>query len=126
MKKLFLLTIIFSALILSSCGKKKEITFSFPDNDPLAYLPGSNWALVKDPLVGLRESDSYESKVQNHVRRGDILEVTGKRISTRKNADGQKVVSVWYGFEDGWLEASAVKIYDNKMQAEKAAAKLNK
>ena len=126
MKKLFLLTIIFSALIFSGCGEKKEIEFSFPYNDPLAYLPGSSWALVKDPLVGLRESDSYESKVQNHVRRGDILEVTGKRISTRKNADGQKVVSVWYGFEDGWLEASTVKIYDNKMQAEKAAAKLNK
>ena len=124
MKKLFLLTIIFFVLFFSGCEKRNEIVFSFPYDDPLAYVPGSNWAVVKEPLVGLYETDSYESKVNNHVRRGDVMEVTGKRISTRKNADGQKVVSVWYGFEDGWLESSAVTNYDNKMQAEKAVAKL--
>ncbi len=126
MKRLLLFAFALCSIVFSSCVKKDSIAFSFPDNDPLAYVPGSNWAVVMEPLVGLRETDSYESKVQSHVRRGDVMEVTGKRISTRKNADGQKVVSVWYGFEDGWVESSSVKIYENKMQAENAAVKMTK
>ncbi|MCR5764128.1 MAG: hypothetical protein K6G00_12180 [Treponema sp.] len=126
MKKFLFLIFVLFTFIFSGCIKKDEIYFSFPNNNPLAYVPGKEWAVIKEPLVGLRETDSYESKVLNHVRRGDVLEVSGKRISTKKNADGKKVSSVWYGFEKGWVESSAVTIYENRMQAENASQKMNK
>ena len=126
MKRLLFLVFILLLTFFSACKRRHEISFEFPDGNPLAYLPGSQWAVIKEPLVGLRESDSYESKVTEHVRRGDVFEVTGKRISNVKDADGKNVVVTWYGFDIGWAESSVVLVYDNKMRAENASEKMNR
>lgn len=120
----FVFALLFFVTVLSGCTKKSDISFGSSEDNPLAYIPGIEWAVVKDPLAGFRETDDYGSKVLTHARRGDVLEVTGKRISTRKNSDGKSVVVVWYGFDIGWVESSSVYIYDNKMKAENASKKM--
>ena len=117
------LLILCAAFISVSCSKKDEITFD--NSDPLALTPGIEWAVVTEPYAAFRAKNNYESEVINEARRGEIYEVTGKAIVINKKTDPVPQTT-WYEFEKGWLDSSAITIYDNKMRAETAAAKLSK
>ncbi len=127
-KALFWFSCLFFALLcFPSCTKQESISFEQANEDPLAYVPGSLWAVVTEPLAVFRESDSYESPALQPARRGDVFAVTGRRISTRQEGTGASATTltiVWYGFDNGWLESSTLVIYDNEMQAQNAGRKL--
>ncbi len=113
-------------LLLSSCRKRVEqaIEFGLPGEEPLAYLPGVEWAVITDPVAAFREDAGFENKVSQHARRGDVLVVTGKKISSVKDSGGVVRVVTWYGFDRGWLIEDSLTIYENRMNAQAAAAKL--
>ena len=95
-----------------------------PGEEPLAYLPGIEWAVVTDSVAACREDAGFEHKVSQHARRGDVLMVTGKQLLNVKSSDGTVRTVVWYGFDRGWLVEDSLAIYTNRMNAQDAAAKL--
>ncbi len=113
-------------LFFSSCQKRVEqsIDFDIPGEEPLAYLPGVEWAVVTDSVAALREDAGFENKVVHHARRGDVFVVTGKRLTSIKSSDGIVRTVVWYGFDEGWLIEDSLSVYENRMNAQNAAAKL--
>ncbi len=114
------------SLLFSSCRRKAEgaIDFGLPGEEPLDYLPGVEWAVIMDPVAAFREDAGFENKVLQHARRGDVLMVTGKKISSVKDSDGTVRVVTWYGFDRGWLVEDSLSIYGNRMNARAAASKL--
>ena len=117
-----------SAFFFPACQKKVEqsIDFDIPGEEPLAYLPGVEWAVVTDSVAALREDAGFEHKVSQHARRGDIFVVTGKQLLNVKAADGTVRTVVWYGFDQGWLIEDSLSIYENRMNAQNAAEQLLK
>ncbi len=122
----FFFPFLFVMLFFFSCQRKVEqsIDFEIPGEEPLAYLPGVEWAVVADPVVALREDAGFEYKVSQHARRGDVLVVTGKRLLNVKSTDGTIRTVVWYGFDQGWLIEDSLSSYGNRMNAQNAAEKL--
>ncbi len=101
-------------LFTVGCVKNKEIVF---DNKyPLAMAPDVEWAVVTDPYAAFRNEHSWEAEVVGHCRRGDILQVKGLSVNSEKES--------WYVFSSGWLPASSVDIYSNRLRAQGAAALL--
>ena len=109
------------SLTLTSCNKNREIKIE--NEDPLSLTPGLEWAVIKEPYAALREEASYESTVKSHARRGEILLIKGKKYIS-SGSGKQERITTWYYFDEGWLDETTLDIYDNKMKAEKEAAKI--
>ncbi len=111
------------AFLFFSCAKKHEIKFDY--SEPLSLTPGVEWALITEPYAAFRKDCNYESAVASHGRKGDILQVLGKKSVVTKtlNERGREVdqTTVWYYFENGWLEEASVELYDNRFKALSAA-----
>ena len=75
------------------------------------------WAIINTVYVAFRSSYDSKADIKAPGRLGDIYCVMGHHISK----DGKN----WYQFDKGWLPASSVVIYDNKLQAQFAAKKLD-
>ena len=108
--------ILFFILLSTSCTKKQEEVIVFDDSNPLSLAPDVEWALVTDPYAAYREATDWNSKILNHCRRGEILQVYAKSIDKEK--------TVWYKFEEGWLPETCLSIYANRYKAITAAGKL--
>ena len=115
--------ILVSVIMLSSCVKRGKIKFD--SREPLSLMPGIEWAVVDEPYVAFRKENTFESVVESEARRGEIYEVTGKTVVVNGN-DAPTKTTIWYHFDKGWLDESAVTIYDNKLRAQTAAAALIK
>ncbi len=115
-------------LLFSSCQKRMEqnIDFDVPGEEPLAYLPGVEWAVITDSVAALREDAGFENKVVQHARRGDVFVVTGKRMMNIESSDGMVRTVTWYGFDEGWLIEDSLSVYENRLNAQNAAKKLLK
>lgn len=114
-KSVCLLLILLVAAVFSGCKKEKEILFD--DAIPLSLAPDVEWALVVDPYAAYYKEPDWNSEVLNHCRKGDILRIEGKALKK-----GGK--ELWLDFSYGWLTASAVEIYSNRLKAVTAASNL--
>lgn len=81
--------------------------------------PRSEWALISDPYVASRKEASYESQTISSFRKGEIYEIKGNCTII---VDEKK--ELWYALENGWVSSSAVRVFSNKLQAEKAKKSL--
>ena len=85
----------------------------------------STWAVVKSPLLRVRDQPSGQATVLAHVRMGVVVEVIGK--SDREDT-AEKETSFWYrvNYEGlkGWVFGSYIAIFDNRAKAESFAASL--
>jgi|SRR5574344_1870456 hypothetical protein len=111
------------ALLVTGCFRSGAI--SFDTSDPNALTPGIEWAVITEPYAAFRKESNFGSAVASEARRGEIYEVTGKTI-VLNGKDAPSKETTWYEFEKGWLDESVLTIYDNKMRAKAAAAKLTK
>ena len=119
-RKIILLALAFAAcVLLLSCAKDKTEELLLDNSDPLALAPDIRWALVDDPYAAFREKTSWDSEAVGYCKQGDYF-----AILASASVSGQNGVETWYMFDDGWLPASAVSVYPNKLRAAKAAAKL--
>ena len=118
MKKIFfvLISIIFCGAMLTGCKKNKEEIIIFDQEEPLSLAPDVEWALITDPYAAYRQETDWNSKITNHCRRGEILQVYAKSIDKDK--------TVWYKFEEGWLPETCLSIYANRYKAKTAAEAL--
>ena len=89
-----------------SCDRERNIEFD--ETEPLSLSPSVSWALVTEPYVAFRNSESWEGEAVAHCRKGDILMVVGRSIEP----DG-----TWYRFDEGWIFESSLALYSNRYKA---------
>ena len=81
--------------------------------------PRIEWGLIADPYVACHQEAGYESVVIASFRKGEIYEIKG-----RCTVVVDETKELWYAIENGWIPSSAVKVYSNKLKAEKAKKSL--
>ena len=109
---------LFLVICVMGCVKQ-NVPVQFDTSDPLALDVEVQWAVVTEPYVACYESADYASRVVTHFRKAEILQVIGESTVT-SGGDKEK----WYAFEAGWLPASNVAVYGNKMRAKTAVKQL--
>lgn len=119
-RKFFLFILIVLALLASSC-KKNNGQLEMQELAPEDLSPRIEWALIADPYVACRNEAGYESATVASFRKGEIYEIRGRCTVA---VDDSK--ELWYALEEGWIPSSAVKVYSNKLKAEKARLTLKK
>lgn len=114
MKRLYFLIILTSIfLLIVSCKKNRSETIILDSHDPLALAVDVEWAVVTDPYVTFHEDKEWNTKQNGHVKKGEVLKVTGYSYSSTNEK--------WVKFENGYLPLKSVSIYTNKFQAENAS-----
>ncbi len=113
------------ALILApaSCSRSSAERVSLPPTPVLSIR--STWAVVKSPLLRVRDQPSGQATVIAHVRMAAVVEVIGK---SDKEDTVENETSFWYrvNYEGlrGWVFGSYIATFDNRVKADAFAASL--
>lgn len=124
MKKFFYINLIlFCLLSFVSCQKRNLIELN---SNTLDIAPDLQWALIVVPYAAFRADCTFSSQVQGSARKGEIFVVKGKKsISEESNGEDNSLdKTIWYNFEQGWLDESLVRIFDTKLKAQNAAKRI--
>lgn len=113
---IFLLGLLLLFNVFSSCNLKKEEFIEFDNSHPLALAPDISWAVVTEPYVAYKVNIGWDSNAEGHCRKGDILQVYGRSLDNNKE--------IWFLFENGWLPATSLTVFDNRYKAESFAKKI--
>ena len=85
----------------------------------------STWAVVKSPLLRVRDQPSGQATVLAHIRMGAVVEVIGK---SDKEDTVENETSFWYrvNYEGlkGWVFGSYVSVFDSRTKADAYASSL--
>ena len=85
----------------------------------------STWAVVKSPLLRVRQEPSNQATVLSHIRLGAIVEVLTK---SDKEDSLENESAFWYRVDyqglKGWVFGTYIEIFDSRTKAENFAAKL--
>ena len=85
----------------------------------------STWAVVKSPLLRVRQDPSNQATVLSHIRLGAIVEVLTK---SDKEDSVENESAFWYRVDyqglKGWVFGSYIEIFDSRSKAENFAAKI--
>ena len=85
----------------------------------------STWAVVKSPLLRVRQDPSNQATVLSHIRLGAIVEVLTK---SDKEESVENESAFWYRVDyqglKGWVFGTYIEIFDSRTKAESFAAKL--
>ena len=85
----------------------------------------STWAVVKSPLLRVREEPSNTAVVLSHVRLAALVEVLTK---SDKTDTVERETNYWYRVDyqglKGWVFGSYIEIFDSRAKAQQFAAKL--
>jgi len=85
----------------------------------------STWAVVKSPLLRVRDQPTGQATVLAHVRMGAVVEVVNK---SDKEDTIENETSYWYhvNYEGlkGWVFGSYISIFDTRTKADAFAATL--
>lgn len=115
---------VLALLFLASCNRDARIApVEFPTTPVLSVR--STWAVVRSPLLRVREQPGSRSPVLQHIRQGVVVEVIGK--SDREDEiEGQQ--DYWYRINydglKGWVFGSYLILSDSRAAAEAEAARL--
>jgi len=118
------LALIVLALAVFACSKSSgSDRVSLPPTPVLSIR--STWAVVKSPLLRVRDQPSSQATVLVHVRMGAVVEVISK---SDKEDVVENETSFWYrvNYEGlkGWVFGSYVSIFDTRTKADAFAASL--
>ncbi|MCQ2570079.1 MAG: hypothetical protein MJ139_04210, partial [Limosilactobacillus sp.] len=78
--------------------------------------PNVEWAVINDPYAAYRDECNWESTSSGHCRNGEVLQIKGKASDSK--------LDVWYLFENGWLPANCLTVYNNRLKAQSVSKKL--
>ncbi len=112
------------AMAVFSCSRSSGAErVSLPPTPVLSIR--STWAVVKSPLLRVRDQPSGQATVLAHVRMGAVVEVISK---SDKEDTVENETSFWYrvNYEGlkGWVFGSYVSIFDSRTKADAFAASL--
>lgn len=118
-EKLFLTSLIFLLIIfISGCFLKTD-TDTIDVSDAYKISSLEQWAVITDNYVAYKSEPSALAPVKAHGRLGEVQKITGSQIVI-----SNKSHLIWYELEDGWLEENSIRIFSNRLQAERTAEKL--
>ena len=111
-------------LFLLSCGRSGATERVRLPATPVLTIR-STWAVVKSPLLRVRQEPSSQSIVLSHVRMGSLVEVLTK---SDKEDTVENTTAYWYRVNyqglKGWVFSSYIEIFDSRSKAEQYAARL--
>lgn len=117
-----LLVLVLAALgACSRSGSSEKVTL--PPTPVLSIR--STWAVVKSPLLRVRDGPSNQATVLSHIRMGAIMEVLmrGDKEDTVENES-----AYWYRIDyeglKGWVFGSYLELFDSRSKADKFSASL--
>lgn len=94
-----------------SCAKGRSIdTLELPSTPIIST--SERFALVLDPYISLRDQPGEKGITVSHGRRGEIYEVTGKKI-----IEGDDENVVWVNLVSGWCPVASVELYSSREKA---------
>jgi hypothetical protein len=109
--------LVLAAAFFASCAKNTSLgTLELPSTP--AVSTSDRYALVLDPYISLRDKPGEQGVTVAHGRRGEIHEVTGKKIIERLNEN-----EVWVNLGTGWVLSDSVELYSSREKAETAAVR---
>lgn len=112
-----LLCLLPGALSLASCARNVSLkTLDLPSTPIIST--NERFALVLDPYISLRDQPGESGITVSHGRRGEIYEVTGKRI-----VENGKDNTVWVNIGNGWVIAASVELYSSREKALTASSR---
>jgi hypothetical protein len=123
-RALCLLPASLSVLLLFSCGASGNgERVSLPPTPVLSIR--STWAVVKSPLLRVREEPSNSSVVLSHVRMASLVEVLTK---SDKTDTVERESDFWYRVDyqglKGWVFGSYIEIFDSRAKAQQFSGTL--
>jgi uncharacterized protein YgiM (DUF1202 family) len=85
----------------------------------------STWAVVKSPLLRVREEPSSQATVLSHIRMGAVMEVLTR---ADKEETVENETAYWYRIDyqglKGWVFGSYIELFDSRSKAEKFSSTL--
>jgi uncharacterized protein YgiM (DUF1202 family) len=112
------------ALAFISCGRSSGSERVILPPTPVLSIR-STWAVVKSPLLRIRDQPSGQSTVLAHIRMGAVVEVISK---SDKKDTVENDTSYWYrvNYEGlkGWVFGTYISIFDTRSKADAFAASL--
>jgi hypothetical protein len=109
---------------LVSCRDNRSIkTLDFPTTPVISA--NDRYALVLEPYIALRDEPGEKGITMSHVRRGEVYEVTGKKIIDAGQSARSRVPTVWVRIGDGWCVVSSVELYSSREKAVTASSRFN-
>lgn len=85
----------------------------------------STWAVVKSPLLRVREQPTNQATVLSHIRLGAVMEVLTK---SDKEDSVEDESSFWYRIDyqglKGWVFGTYIEIFDSRSKADRFSATL--
>jgi hypothetical protein len=109
---------------LGACGRSgSSERVALPPTPVLSIR--STWAVVKSPLLRVREQASGQSAVLSHIRMGAVMEVLtrGDKEETVENES-----AYWYRINyqglKGWVFGSYIELFDSRSKADAYSSKL--
>jgi hypothetical protein len=104
------------ALLFQSCSRENKSISSLTFPPTPAISTADRFALILEPYVSLRDQPGESGITVAHGRKGDIFEVTGKRIV---QVDDKNVI--WVNLGSGWVIAESVELYSSREKAQTAS-----
>ncbi len=109
---------------LGACGRSgSSERVTLPPTPVLSIR--STWAVVKSPLLRVRDGPSNQATVLSHIRMGAVMEVMmrGDKEDTVENES-----AYWYRVDyeglKGWVFGSYLELFDSRAKADKFSASL--
>ncbi len=120
-EKFFLISFFyFTISLLNGCFLKSDSdTIDVSDAYKISSL--EQWAVVTDNYIAYKAEPSPSATVKAHGRLGEVQQITGNQIVI-----SDKVSHIWYELENGWVEEKSIRIFSNRLQAERTASKLTR
>jgi uncharacterized protein YgiM (DUF1202 family) len=116
--------IVLAVVALGSCGRSGATErVSLPPTPVLSIR--STWAVVKSPLLRVREEPTNQSVVLSHIRMGAVIEVLTK---SDKEETVENEPAFWYRIDyqglKGWVFGTYIEIFDSRSKADQYAARI--
>ena len=73
-----ILTAVFVSLSFTGCKQKKELEIVLPVS--LNGAVQEDWAVIQEPYAAFYDEPDADSGIAAHARRGDVLQVKGRKI----------------------------------------------
>ncbi len=109
---------------LAGCGRGRSADrVTLPPTPVLSIR--STWAVVKSPLLRVRQEPSNQATVLSHIRMGSVMEVLTK---SDKEETLENETAYWYRIDyqglKGWVFGSYIALFDSRSKADKYALSL--
>lgn len=110
--------------VLGGCGRSgSSERVTLPPTPVLSIR--STWAVVRSPLLRVREEPSSQATVLSHIRMGAVMEVL-TRADKEDTVENES--AFWYRIDyqglKGWVFGSYIELFDSRSKADKFSSTL--